>query len=239
MWFIISVILHGILLLGGIFHWKNYELTAKESPVAKVNMSFSVNRESKSQKITPKKAEVTPENKTQIEKKVEKKPEEKSQKKIKKVERIKEKVQKNKQTEKPEEKNETAQNSTETHSESEETAKVKNFSMEGVTEISEGVYAAKNQGIQGLKYEILFQQDPEYPEIGKKLGYRKTVEVKVRFLVGYNGKIEEIKFYGEDLGMDFRGEVEKALKKWEFSPVTLKEKKIKMYFYKAFVFNQI
>ncbi|MGL4733033.1 MAG: hypothetical protein ACRCWN_05035 [Fusobacteriaceae bacterium] len=234
-----SVILHGMLLLGGIFHWKNYEVTAKESPVAKVNMSFSVNRESKSQKIIVEKAEVTPENKTQVEKKVEKKPKEKNQKKIKKVEKAKEKAKEKVEEKKVEEKIESEQNSSETHSKAQETPKVEDFSMEGVMEISEGVYAAKNQGIEGLRYEILFQQDPEYPEIGKKLGYRKTVEIKVRFLVGYDGKIEEIKYYGEDLGMGFRGEVEKALKKWKFSPVTLKEKKIKMYFYKAFVFNQI
>lgn len=232
MWFIISVMLHGMLLLGGIFHWKNYEVTAKESPVARVSMNFSV------EKAEPAAESKTPITK-EVEKKVEKKPEEKKLKKIKEAEKPKEKVAKKKPLEKAEKKKEADQNSLESLPKPGEAEKIQSPSMDGLVKISEGVYAAKNQGIEGLKYEILFQQDPEYPEIGKRLGYRKPVEVKVRFLVGYEGKIEEIKFYGEDIGMGFRGEVEKVLKKWRFSPVTLKEKKIKMYFYKAFIFNQI
>ncbi|MGL5963712.1 MAG: energy transducer TonB [Fusobacteriaceae bacterium] len=239
MWFIISIVLHGILLLGGIFHWRSYELTAKEIAVEKINMSFSVNKESKSQKNFFEKLEEKTKNKNKIEKKVEKKFDEKNLKKIKKIEKTERKVEKNKGDEKAEEKIKKEESSSEKSDRPQEIERGQNFSTEGITEVSKDVYVAKNQGIQGLKYEILFQQDPKYPRIAKRLGYRKTVEVKVRFLVGYDGKIEEIKFYGEDSGMGFREEVEKVLRKWKFSPVTLKEKKLKMYFYKAFVFNQI
>jgi protein TonB len=110
-------------------------------------------------------------------------------------------------------------------------------SHEGIIEISKGVYAAKNQGVKGLSYSFISNPDPEYPELAKKMGIRKEVVVRVRFLVGLDGKIEEVKFYNQEKDLGFKAEIEKVLKEWKLTPVTIEGKKIKLYFYKEFKFN--
>ena len=105
-------------------------------------------------------------------------------------------------------------------------------------ELSQGVFAAKNQGVQGLKYSFISQPDPEYPLAAKRVSYTKEVSIKVRFLVGLNGEIEDIKFYSDKDSLGFQKEVEKTLNKWKLTPVTLNSKPIKLYFYKEFKFNQ-
>ncbi|MBU9918296.1 MAG: energy transducer TonB, partial [Fusobacteriaceae bacterium] len=98
-------------------------------------------------------------------------------------------------------------------------------------------YIAKNQDIEGLNYKILASSDPDYPILAKKANYKNTVIVKTRFLVNGEGKIEEIKFYDDEIKFGFHDEVEKSLKKWKFSPVKLNGVAAKMYFYKTFVFK--
>lgn len=106
-------------------------------------------------------------------------------------------------------------------------------------QLSKGVYAAKNQGVKGLSYSFISQPEPNYPTAAKRLGYNREVIIKVKFLVGFNGKIEDIKFYGKDNGLGFHREVEKALMNWKLTPITVQNKKVKLYFYKVFKFNQI
>lgn len=103
--------------------------------------------------------------------------------------------------------------------------------------LTSGDYIAKNQDIEGLNYKILASSDPDYPILAKKANYKNTVIVKTRFLVNGEGKIEEIKFYDEEIKFGFHDEVEKSLKKWKFSPVKLNGEAAKMYFYKTFVFK--
>jgi len=98
-------------------------------------------------------------------------------------------------------------------------------------------FIAKNQDIEGLKYNIISSSDPEYPIVAKKANYKNTVVIKVRFLVNGEGKIEEIKFYDNETKFGFHEEVENSLKKWKFSPPKLNGKSVKMYFYKSFVFK--
>lgn len=105
-------------------------------------------------------------------------------------------------------------------------------------ELSHGVFAAKNQGVQGLTYSFISQPDPEYPLAAKRISYSKEVSIKVRFLVGLNGEIEEVKFYNKTDSLGFQKEVEKTLSKWKLTTVTLNNKPIKLYFYKEFKFNQ-
>ena len=105
-------------------------------------------------------------------------------------------------------------------------------------EISHGIFAAKNQGVQGLKYSFVSQPDPDYPLAAKRVSYNREVSIKVRFLVGLNGDIEDIKFYNNKDNLGFQKEVEKTLNKWKLTPVTLNNKPIKLYFYKEFKFNQ-
>lgn len=104
-------------------------------------------------------------------------------------------------------------------------------------ELTSSNYIAKNQDIEGLNYKILASSDPDYPILAKKANYKNTVIVKTRFLVNGEGKIEEIKFYDEEIKFGFHDEVEKSLKKWKFSPVKLNGVAAKMYFYKTFVFK--
>lgn len=104
-------------------------------------------------------------------------------------------------------------------------------------ELTLGNYIAKNQDIEGLNYKILALSDPDYPILAKKANYKNTVIVKTRFLVNGEGKIEEIKFYDDEIKFGFHDEVEKSLKKWKFSPVKLNGEAAKMYFYKTFVFK--
>lgn len=104
-------------------------------------------------------------------------------------------------------------------------------------ELTLGNYIAKNQDIEGLNYKILASSDPDYPILAKKANYKNTVIVKTRFLVNGEGKIEEIKFYDDEIKFGFHDEVEKSLKKWKFSPVKLNGVAAKMYFYKTFVFK--
>lgn len=104
-------------------------------------------------------------------------------------------------------------------------------------ELTSSNYIAKNQDIEGLNYKILVSSDPDYPILAKKANYKNTVIVKTRFLVNGEGKIEEIKFYDEEIKFGFHDEVEKSLKKWKFSPVKLNGEAAKMYFYKTFVFK--
>lgn len=113
-----------------------------------------------------------------------------------------------------------------------------NSNNSDLIELSHGVFAAKNQGVQGLKYSFISQPDPEYPLAAKRISYSKEVSIKVRFLVGFNGEIEDIKFYNDKDNLGFQREVEKTLNKWKLTPVTLNDKPIKLYFYKEFKFNQ-
>jgi len=104
-------------------------------------------------------------------------------------------------------------------------------------ELTSGNYIVKNQDVEGLNYKILASSDPDYPILAKKANYKNTVIVKTRFLVNGEGKIEEIKFYDDEIKFGFHDEVEKSLKKWKFSPVKLNGEAAKMYFYKTFVFK--
>ncbi len=102
---------------------------------------------------------------------------------------------------------------------------------------SNGEYIAKNQDIAGLSYTILKSPNPSYPSIAKKARIRQEVAIKVRFLVGYTGRVEEVKFYDNVTKYGFRDEVEKTLKEWELSPIEVDGKGVKMYFYKVFKFK--
>lgn len=114
-----------------------------------------------------------------------------------------------------------------------------NSNSNDIIELSKGIFAAKNQGVKGLEYKFISQPDPDYPLAAKRIGYNKKVSIKVRFLVGLDGKVEEVKFYNQKDSLGFQAEVEKILKEWVLTQVTLNKKPIKLYFYKEFKFEQI
>lgn len=114
---------------------------------------------------------------------------------------------------------------------------VSDYDSKLFTSLADGTYAVKNQGVSGISYEFISSPNPKYPFAAKKIGYIKTVEVKVKFLIGLDGRVEDIFFYGDDPGVGFRDEVRKTLKEWRATPVTLKGKPVKLFFYKGFTFK--
>jgi len=110
---------------------------------------------------------------------------------------------------------------------------------EGLVELEDGSIAAKNQGIKGLSYGFTAQPEPEYPDIARKMGFNSEVIIKVRFLIGYEGRVEDIRFYDDMKDFGFRNEVEKALNQWRATPITVNGEKVKLYFYKSFKFEKL
>ena len=114
--------------------------------------------------------------------------------------------------------------------------KIKN-PLEGLVKDGTGTYIGDERISQGIGYKVKKEVDPIYPEMAVKMGFKKEVVIKTKFLVGLDGKIEEIIFLNDFNKYGFKKEVEKALKKWEFEPIIYHGKNIKMYFYKDFRFN--
>ncbi len=110
---------------------------------------------------------------------------------------------------------------------------------EGFIQLADGAWAAKNQGVKGLSYGFLAQPEPEYPAIARKMGVDHEVVIKVRFLIGYKGRVEDIRFYDDVTNFGFREEVVKTLKNWRATPIEVEGRKIKLYFYKTFRFEKL
>ena len=109
--------------------------------------------------------------------------------------------------------------------------------LDGLVKDGTGTYIGDEKISQGIGYKIIREVDPIYPEMAKKINFKDEVIIQTKFLVGLNGKIEEIIFLDNFTKYGFHKEVEKALKKWEFEPIIYHGKNIKMYFYKDFRFN--
>lgn len=110
-------------------------------------------------------------------------------------------------------------------------------SLKGFIKDGTGTYIGDEKISQGIGYKVKREVDPIYPEMAKKIGFKDEIVIKVKFLVGLDGKIEEIIFLDSFTKYGFHKEVEKALKKWEFEPIIYHGENIRMYFYKDFRFN--
>lgn len=155
------------------------------------------------------------------EKKIEKKIENKVVKKI-----VKKEVKKNEEVVKEESGKETAAENS-----------VPYNPLAGLIKDGTGTYIGDQKNGGGIRYRIKREVEPEYPILAKRANYRNEVIIKTKFLIGLNGKVEEIIFLDNFTSYGFRKEVEKALRKWEFDPITYHGEKIKLYFYKDFRFN--
>lgn len=164
----------------------------------------------------PKKEIIKPDVKSKI--KDNKKKVEKQEKKQKQVEKP--------QPVKKEEPIETKQTTTET----DEILASGNFSVG-----KDGVFTASSS--DGIEYKILKQIEPDYPIQAERIRYKKKVIVSVRFLVGLKGEIEKIEIIHSHKKFGFDDEVQKALKQWKFHPIYYKNKNIKVYFTKDFIFE--
>lgn len=99
----------------------------------------------------------------------------------------------------------------------------------------DGTYTALSNS--GIKYKILKEIEPIYPKQAENINYRKKVIVKAKFLVNENGEVENIFIVQSHKKLGFDDAVISALKKWKFSPIYYKNKIIKVYFQKEFVFE--
>jgi periplasmic protein TonB len=185
----------------------------------------------------------------QQEKKMEKikeevKSEKKKNKKIKKIEKVPQKEIIPTSNPIKKENNEVSMDSMEETKKQKENKSTDQNSQEkeirtGFVKLADGSIAAKNQGVKGLSYGFISQPEPKYPEIAKKMGFNSDITIKVRFLIGYDGHVEEIKFYDDIEKFGFRNEVNKALDQWRSTPITVNGDKVKLYFYKKFKFKKI
>ena len=99
----------------------------------------------------------------------------------------------------------------------------------------DGIFTASSS--DGIEYKILKQVEPDYPIQAERIRYKKKVVVSVRFLVGLKGEIEKIEIIQSHKKFGFDNEVQKALKQWKFHPIYYKNKNIKVYFTKNFIFE--
>ncbi|WP_291259126.1 energy transducer TonB, partial [Fusobacterium sp.] len=148
-------------------------------------------------------------------------PKEKIEKKIEKkeIKKIKKKIEKKKIVKKVKE--EVESKVEEKITEGVEIAGVnKNINeLDGLVKDGTGTYIGDQKSSQGIGYKIKREVDPNYPMMAKKIGFKDEVVIKTKFLVGLNGKVEEIIFLNDYTKYGFQKEVEKALKKWEFEPI--------------------
>lgn len=102
-------------------------------------------------------------------------------------------------------------------------------------ENSDGTYTVVSS--KGIDFKILKEISPNYPRQAEIARYNKTVIVEVKFLVGTNGSVEDIKIIKSHEKFGFDKEVISALKKWKFKPVVYNGRNIKVYFNKEFIFT--
>lgn len=227
--YVLSFILHLILIFSVI------KLPTRDIKLDSKNVVVYLNKLKIEGKGNPEPAPLKNLEKKEVveEKKVEKK-------EIKKVEKkkIERKIEKKKVTKKVVSNKKKVEKVTENVSDEVVETQSKAFNpLDGFVKDGTGTYIGDQRSSQGIGYRIKREVDPIYPQMAKKVGFKDEVIIQTKFLVGLNGKVEEIIFLNDFKKYGFQKEVEKALKKWEFEPIIYHGKNIKMYFYKNFRFN--
>ncbi|MEG0398592.1 MAG: energy transducer TonB, partial [Cetobacterium sp.] len=80
----------------------------------------------------------------------------------------------------------------------------------------DGTYTASSS--EGIEYEFLKVVNPSFPAIAKRMGYKKDVIIRTKFLVDIDGKIKDVEILEGINKFGFREETSKALFQWRFKP---------------------
>ena len=230
--YILSALLHGIILVSIFSISKEDELKFKEKNTITVSVknrkaiSNYVETSSTNESIKDKEDVKVEENEKKL-------LEDKLENKNTKIEPIKkEPIKKIVKKEKLKETNLGSTNKANEKKEQYNEFKDKNRFLQG----EDGVFTAVS--LEGIEYEIIKEVDPQYPIKARKIGYNNIGLVKVRFFVELDGSVKNIEFISGENKFGFKEEVEKALKKWKFKPIVYKEKIIRVHFEKEFKFKK-
>lgn len=99
----------------------------------------------------------------------------------------------------------------------------------------DGTYTATGGG--GVKFVILHDANPRYPKAARSIGYSSRVKVRVRFLVGKDGRVQKVQILNKRLpDLGFREETLKAVRQMEFEPIIYRGEPISVVFKKTVVF---
>lgn len=118
----------------------------------------------------------------------------------------------------------------------EQSASKSNELADNIFQNSDGGFTASSS--DGIEFNIVKSLDPEYPILAERIRYSKDVIVKTKFLVNYQGEVEEIIILDGMEKFGFNKAVEEALKKWKFDPIIYNRKPLKVYFTKEFKFTK-
>lgn len=100
----------------------------------------------------------------------------------------------------------------------------------------DGTYTALNSN--GIAYRIIHEEKPVYPRAARSIGYGNVVAVRVKFLVGLDGRVESAEVLTKNVpDLGFREAALTAIKTMRFEPIVYKGKNIKMYFRKKIIFQ--
>ena len=228
--YMISIFIHLLIFLGFYSYFinapkPNLKIGKIQVSVNRLSSSVSSSKNSNSTKDIEKKSVVKEkEIETNKKSKIKKQNKVKHKIKVEKVKKIENKI-KNKETEV-----------------SENTSLVKNSGLQKgdfnkLTQSSDGSYIGDMDLNSDINYRIIKEVPPKYPKMAKRMGYKKEVIIKTKFLIGLTGKVEEIIFLDNQTSYGFREEVKISIKSFKFEPIVYKNKKIKFYFYKNYKFN--
>ena len=100
----------------------------------------------------------------------------------------------------------------------------------------DGTYTALGSG--GIAYKIRHEETPVYPREARSIGFNKIVKLRVRFLVGLDGRVESAEVTTKNVpNLGFRESALAAVRQMEFEPIMYQGHNIKMFFRKTIVFQ--
>lgn len=106
----------------------------------------------------------------------------------------------------------------------------------GLVDNGDGTYSVSGKG--SLHFTILEDAKAEYPAKARSIGFDKGVRVKVKFLVGLDGRVEDARVLTKRLPpLGFDDEALRAIRRMRFEPIRLAGAPVRVYFVKRIIFT--